>query len=182
MGKILPQILSMARGMQYKIDENSHKPGWISYDKDGVRVWDGGIYLFLKDKLHEECTELLSAIDMAHDKESIFLEACDVANIAMMLADTNHAIASDGVVDSLRSASESVLDLLIRKNQSYGDDNLRKFKRFGILVRVSDKVERLRHLLETRKDTVSESEEDTWRDIAGYALQALRFIEEEKHV
>lgn len=77
--------------------------------------------------------------------------------------------------------------LLERKNASYGDDNLRKFGRFGILVRVTDKVERLRHLLQNKtlqtRETAAlemETEKDTWMDIAGYALQALRFIDEEK--
>lgn len=77
---------------------------------------------------------------------------------------------------------ESVKTLLLAKNASYGDDNLRRFGRYGILVRMSDKVERIRHLLETGKQTILESERDTWMDIAGYAIQAVRFIDEEKKV
>jgi len=75
---------------------------------------------------------------------------------------------------------ESVKTLLLAKNASYGDDNLRRFGRYGILVRVSDKIERIRNLLESGKTAVFESELDTWMDIAGYAVQAVRFIKEEQ--
>ena len=87
-----------------------------------------------------------------------------------------------GPVDKrLLSAGGEVLDLLIKKNKDYGDDNLRKFGRFGILVRVADKVERIKNLLETKTAAVvSESERDTWMDIAGYAIQALRLIDENR--
>lgn len=80
----------------------------------------------------------------------------------------------------LTKITEAVKALLLAKNASYGDDNLRRFGRYGILVRVSDKVERIRNLLETGKQTIMESELDTWMDIAGYAIQALRFIREER--
>lgn len=80
----------------------------------------------------------------------------------------------------LTEVIEAVKNLLLAKNASYGDDNLRRFGRYGILVRVSDKVERIRNLLESGKQAVFETEMDTWMDIAGYAIQAIRFIREEK--
>ena len=85
------------------------------------------------------------------------------------------------VLVDLAKAVEEVKDLLIAKNKSYGDNNLRKFGRFGILVRVSDKIERLKNLLENKvSTTLTETEKDTWMDIAGYAIQAVRFINEEQ--
>ena len=64
----------------------------------------------------------------------------------------------------------SLLDL---KRKDYGTENIKKFGSYGVLVRVSDKVERLINLSK-RNDTPNfESVEDTWRDIAGYAVLAL---------
>jgi hypothetical protein len=42
----------------------------------------------------------------------------------------------------------------------------------GILVRSTDKVSRLKNLLE-KPGRTGETRLDTWRDLAGYALQAL---------
>lgn len=84
------------------------------------------------------------------------------------------------VLVELAKVIEAIKDLLIAKNASYGDDNLRRFGRYGILVRVSDKVERIRNLLESGQTAVFETEKDTWMDIAGYAIQAIRFINEER--
>jgi hypothetical protein len=94
---------------------------------------------------------------------------------------------SPTVEHQLREAGQAVCDLLVRKNADYGDANLRQDGRYGILVRISDKVSRLRHMLKFKVSVdpetvmqVKESEKDAWMDIAGYAIQALRFINEEE--
>lgn len=67
-----------------------------------------------------------------------------------------------------------IAQLLERKHADYGDNNIAKFGTKGVLVRVNDKVERLINLTwETDKEPNFESVEDTWRDIAGYAVLAL---------
>jgi hypothetical protein len=71
---------------------------------------------------------------------------------------------------------DGLKDLLIRKHRDYGTRNLDEFGSYGILIRVSDKRQRLMNLM--KKDTtpeVNESLEDTWLDIAGYAIQAVRY-------
>ena len=66
-----------------------------------------------------------------------------------------------------------IAELLDQKRQDYGTENIKKFGSYGVLVRVSDKVERLINLSK-RNDTPNfESIEDSWRDIAGYAILAL---------
>lgn len=88
--------------------------------------------------------------------------------------------------EDINDAASEVIDLLIKKNVDYGDSNLRQDGRYGIMVRVSDKVSRLRHMLKSNDPIdpetvmqVRETEKDAWMDIAGYAIQALRFINEE---
>lgn len=68
---------------------------------------------------------------------------------------------------------EDLTNVLKAKHHDYGEDNLREFGEFGILVRVSDKVARLKNLLKVDGEVKDETIEDTWRDIAGYAIQAL---------
>jgi hypothetical protein len=61
------------------------------------------------------------------------------------------------------------------KNADYSSNNISKFGMQGILVRLSDKLERLSNLTAREKNCVNteahfESIEDTLLDIAGYGL------------
>ena len=69
--------------------------------------------------------------------------------------------------------ADEVVQLLDSKHRDYGTDNIRKFGSYGVLVRVSDKVERLINLSDRGTEPLFETTEDTWRDIAGYAILAL---------
>jgi hypothetical protein len=60
-----------------------------------------------------------------------------------------------------------------RKNLSYGTGNIAKFGEFGCLVRASDKMERLINLQKVENPLKDESIEDTWLDMADYALMAI---------
>ena len=63
-------------------------------------------------------------------------------------------------------------DLLEKKNRDYGSNNLLTFGDLGILVRLSDKLERLKNyvLREQTFEVSDETLEDTLYDIAGYAI------------
>lgn len=72
-----------------------------------------------------------------------------------------------------------VVDLLCKKHKDYGSGNINAFGEVGILVRVSDKIARLKHLYTENVVRISmpspenESIDDTWLDLAGYAILAL---------
>lgn len=70
-----------------------------------------------------------------------------------------------------------IVQLLEKKNHDYGDSNLEIAGLYGIAVRIMDKVSRLAHLC-FEEARVDETVEDTLRDIAGYAINALRLINE----
>ena len=71
------------------------------------------------------------------------------------------------------NVAEEIACLLDRKGQDYGTENIKKFGSYGVLVRVSDKVERLINLSRKEGQVNFESVEDSWKDIAGYAILAL---------
>jgi hypothetical protein len=77
------------------------------------------------------------------------------------------------LVPDHHNVAEEIACLLDRKGQDYGTENIKKFGSYGVLVRVSDKVERLINLSKRNNKPNFESVEDTWRDIAGYAILAL---------
>jgi hypothetical protein len=72
------------------------------------------------------------------------------------------------------TVAHEIAELLEKKHADYGDNNIIKFGTKGVLVRVNDKVERLINLTwNNDKEPKFESVEDTWKDIAGYAILAL---------
>lgn len=81
----------------------------------------------------------------------------------------------------IRSACQQLADLLVRKNANYGDSFRRQYGKRGAVssvIRIEDKITRLDNLLEGEPDKVGESIQDTFLDIAGYAL--LTWVEESR--
>lgn len=69
----------------------------------------------------------------------------------------------------------AAVDLSKKKNHDYGSDGLIEFGRQGCLIRLSDKIHRLKNLLITNNfgvdfvPSVNESIQDTCTDICNYA-------------
>jgi hypothetical protein len=74
-------------------------------------------------------------------------------------------------------ACHEILDelgsLLCRKQHDYGHENIKAFGEFGVLVRANDKFARLRNLITKGLAPKNETKEDTWFDVAGYAVIAI---------
>ncbi len=72
---------------------------------------------------------------------------------------------------------EKILDemntLIRRKNEMYGDGNIDVIGQEGIIIRLKEKIERLKHLLEKKSNPREEPMEDTWKDIIGYGIIGL---------
>lgn len=64
-------------------------------------------------------------------------------------------------------------ELICRKQRDYGTGNIESFGSAGVLVRLSDKLARLKHLMTSGQVPENESLEDTWRDIVNYGIIGL---------
>jgi len=75
-----------------------------------------------------------------------------------------------------------ISELVKSKNERYGDNNLTKFGHLGIIIRMYDKLSRLENLTKTgcksaeEFDKLKKSIEGQYKDIAGYAVVALRLM------
>lgn len=76
----------------------------------------------------------------------------------------------------LHLAIDHIAEMVLEKRQDYGSDNINMTGRYGVAVRLLDKVSRLLNLIRSGEANF-EPEDDTWRDIAGYALIGLRMKE-----
>lgn len=75
--------------------------------------------------------------------------------------------------EALRLALENV-KLLDNKQLDYGSRNISSYGLLGVVVRMNDKFERIKHMTANRrKKAVNESIRDSFRDIGNYAIIAL---------
>ena len=71
--------------------------------------------------------------------------------------------------------NDEVLQMFLKKHKDYGKGNILSVKELGIAMRVVEKAERLKHLLMQTEEPVNESIEETWTDIATYAVIAVLY-------
>ena len=74
--------------------------------------------------------------------------------------------------EAVYQAASDIADVVISKQRDYGHGNILKFGEQGLKVRMSDKMERIIHLMENAEDGEVQNESllDSFTDMAGYAI------------
>ena len=73
-------------------------------------------------------------------------------------------------------AVNSVFDTVVGKQKMYGRGNIARFGLRGIMIRLNDKIERLKNLQQHQGPVLFEPIQDTWLDIVGYSVIAIMWI------
>ena len=63
---------------------------------------------------------------------------------------------------------ENLIETLVRKQNDYGPENIARFGRDGVLVRLHDKIARLENLAAKDEPPMNESVSDNYLDVIGY--------------
>ena len=79
---------------------------------------------------------------------------------------------------SCRDTALRIAEIVISKQHDYGHDNILAFREQGFVVRLWDKISRLKNLIWGKGTPKNESIEDTFIDIAGYAIIGLMLANE----
>ncbi len=74
--------------------------------------------------------------------------------------------------EAFAAECEDLLQVFLQKHKDYGKGNILEIGEMGIAFRLAEKVSRLKNLLSKNDGPVNESLEDTWTDIAVYAVIA----------
>jgi hypothetical protein len=75
--------------------------------------------------------------------------------------------------ESIQKECDTLAALLIKKNRDYGNSVQEQFEEYGltsILIRLDDKLRRLKNLLTNPQQVADESVLDTMKDAAGYSI------------
>jgi len=69
--------------------------------------------------------------------------------------------------------AKEIAELVIAKQKKYSHGNINAFGELGVLVRTSDKVERLKNMIMNNIEDTHEPKMDSWFDLAGYSILAI---------
>lgn len=69
--------------------------------------------------------------------------------------------------------NQELLDMFLKKHKDYGKGNILSVQELGIALRISEKIERIKHMLMQGTDPANESIDETWIDIGVYAVIAV---------
>ena len=79
-------------------------------------------------------------------------------------------MSNDELIAEYESITKELVKLFAKKQHDYGPGNIAEFGEVGVLVRMNDKMERLKNLVLNGLEASNESIEDTLDDIASYAI------------
>lgn len=77
--------------------------------------------------------------------------------------------------EAIRIINDELLETFLQKHRDYGKGNILAIQELGIALRITEKVERLKHLLVTNNTPGNEPLDDSWKDIAVYAIIGMLY-------
>lgn len=122
---------------------------------------------------------LENIIDQIEDvSNSLSLEEAEILyNIIQELNDMRHIFGSES--GEFRDITNSMIQTYQAKNQDYGNSFEKSLYKFGLvasIIRLSDKMNRIESLSQTKAKVESESIEDTLLDLANYAIMTVIWL------
>jgi hypothetical protein len=73
---------------------------------------------------------------------------------------------------AFEKVTAELLAMFLKKHKDYGKGNILSVKELGIAMRISEKIERIKHILMQGSLPANESIDETWTDVAVYAVIA----------
>lgn len=118
-------------------------------------------------------------IDRIEDvSNSLSLEEAEILyNIIQELNDMRHIFGSES--GEFRDITNSMIQTYQAKNQDYGNSFEKSLYKFGLvasIIRLSDKMNRIESLSQTKARVKDESIEDTLLDLANYAIMTVIWL------
>lgn len=78
--------------------------------------------------------------------------------------------------ESFEQVCQEMQQVFVEKHKDYGKGNILDTGQLGIAFRINDKLSRIKNLFLTKQKPLHESVEDTWIDIAVYAVIAVMHL------
>ncbi|CDQ17963.1 nucleotide modification associated domain-containing protein [Halobacillus karajensis] len=87
-------------------------------------------------------------------------------------------------IQAHRELAQRLQDTYVKKNKDYGDSFSKQFEEYGEIsaaIRLEDKLNRFKSLMNSKAQVKDESKEDTLLDLANYAIMTVMDLRKQRY-
>lgn len=138
----------------------------------------------MKTKVDEEYLRVLAKLDNVGTHCSLGPYARDLDSAMSTIRDLGTRPVLPNSVEQFMSITQNMAETYAAKNHDYGNSFEQSLDEFGLVasvVRLGDKMNRIKSLIKKEAQVKDESIKDTLLDMANYAIMTVMWMNENKN-
>ena len=175
--KYIAAAMSEILGMDVPCDEICIIPNEITKVRGIGFESNSGCYLYLNHVLSPEIVEKLAEEIKDNDISNSLIKDNPIWVNCQNIIDEYESVFNKS--EEFKSITSQMHDTYIKKNHDYGNSFGKSMDEFGIasaIIRMNDKLERLKTLSKKESMVKDESVKDTLLDLANYAIMTVMYL------
>lgn len=175
--KYIAAAMSEILGMDVPCDEICIIPNKITKVRGIGFESNSGCYLYLNHVLSPEIVEKLAEEIKDNDISNSLIKDNPIWVNCQNIIDEYESVFNKS--EEFKSITSQMHDTYIKKNHDYGNSFGKSMDEFGIasaIIRMNDKLERLKTLSKKESMVKDESVKDTLLDLANYAIMTVMYL------
>jgi len=175
--KYIATAMSEILGMDVPCDEICIIPNEITKVRGTGFESNSGCYLYLNHVLSPEIVEKLAEEIKDNDISNSLIKDNPTWVNCQNIIDEYESVFNKS--EEFKSITSQILNTYIKKNHDYGNSFDKSMDEFGMtsaIIRMNDKLERLKTLSKKESMVKDESVKDTLLDLANYAIMTVMYL------
>ena len=175
--KYIAAAMSEILGMDVPCDEICIIPNEITKVRGIGFESNSGCYLYLNHVLSPEIVEKLAEEIKDNDISNSLIKDNPTWVNCQNIIDEYESVFNKS--EEFKSITSQILNTYIKKNHDYGNSFDKSMDEFGMtsaVIRMNDKLERLKTLSKKESMVKDESVQDTLLDLANYAIMTVMYL------
>ena len=180
--KYIAAAMSEILGMDVPCDEICIIPNEITKVRGIGFESNSGCYSHLNHVLSPEIVEKLAEEIKNNDISNSLIKDNPIWVNCQNIIDEYESVFNKS--EEFKSITSQILNTYIKKNHDYGNSFDKSMDEFGIasaIIRMNDKLERLKTLSKKESMVKDESVQDTLLDLANYAIMTVMYLKKQNH-
>ena len=180
--KYIAAAMSEILGIDVPCDEICIIPNEITKVRGIGFESNSGCYLYLNHVLSPEIVEKLAEEIKNNDISNSLIKDNPIWVNCQNIIDEYESVFNKS--EEFKSITSQMLNTYIKKNNDYGNSFDKSMDEFGMtsaIIRMNDKLERLKTLSKKESMVKDESVQDTLLDLANYAIMTVMYLKKQNH-
>ena len=180
--KYIAAAMSEILGIDVPCDEICIIPNEITKVRGIGFESNSGCYLYLNHVLSPEIVEKLAEEIKNNDISNSLIKDNPIWVNCQNIIDEYESVFNKS--EEFKSITSQMLNTYIKKNNDYGNSFDKSMDEFGIasaIIRMNDKLERLKTLSKKESMVKDESVQDTLLDLANYAIMTAMYLKKHEY-